>query len=320
MVEVGRVRQLVFDDGTPVRAASGIAAFADGWVVVQDDATHVAWWRGDSVVPLRVFPPVAGYDTFSKAAGTKRLKPDLESACRIPGDAGSGVLLLGSGSLPARMRGAMLASPHGGAPHVRTRELAGLYATVAATLGIELTELNLEGACVVGDALRWFQRGLARQEVPSASVDVDLAGLLEVLGGDRDPSSVAVDAPRVLDLGSVGGHALAVTDAVGLVDDWLLVAAAAEDTPDPVADGPVAAAALLVLDGRGTVVVRAELPRGEDGRAWKVEGLAVRAVSRVDGQLEVEVVAVADQDDAAAASPVLDLRLRVPRGPGPVSS
>lgn len=300
-----------------MRAASGIAVFADGWVVVQDDATHVAWWRGDSVVPLRVFPPVAGRDTFSEAAGTKRHKPDLESACHVPGIAGadSAVLLLGSGSLPARMRVAVLTSRHGAEPRVRAGELAGVYTAVAATLGIDRSQLNLEGACVVGDALRWFQRGLARQDVPSASVDVDLAGLLDAVRGGRDPASVAVDRPRQLGLGTVAGHALAVTDAVALVDDWLLVAAAAEDTADAVADGPVAGAALLVLDGRGDVVARGELPQGDDGRSWKVEGLAVRAVRRVGGRLEVDVVAVADQDDPTAASPVLDLRLHLPSRP-----
>src|SRR3712207_7318830 len=40
----------------------------------------------------------------SGPAGTKHLKPDVEAACPVDGD----VLLLGSGSTPARLRGALL--------------------------------------------------------------------------------------------------------------------------------------------------------------------------------------------------------------------
>ena len=47
-VFVDDVRALRFDDGTPVRAASGIAPLADGWMVAQDDATHAAWRLGPS--------------------------------------------------------------------------------------------------------------------------------------------------------------------------------------------------------------------------------------------------------------------------------
>ncbi|WP_448638191.1 hypothetical protein [Geodermatophilus sp. URMC 63] len=41
-VVVDGVRALRFDDGTPVRAASGIAPFGDGWLMAQDDATSAA--------------------------------------------------------------------------------------------------------------------------------------------------------------------------------------------------------------------------------------------------------------------------------------
>lgn len=310
------MRSLSFDDGAPVRAASGISPLGEGWVVVQDDANHLAWWQGDRVIPVRVFAPTAGLDTFSEATGTKHLKPDLEAACALPGalTGAPTVLLLGSGSLPARMRGAIVsANPIGHAPpRVASGGLDGLYRVVARTLGIDVSQLNLEGACVVGDALRWFQRGLERQGVPSASVDLELAVLLDALHGVRDPASVAVERPRQLALGTAGGHQLTVTDAVDLSGGFQLLAAAAEDTPDAVADGPVVAAAIVLVDPSGAVVARAELPRSDGGQVFKVEGLAVRSTQRSGAHVEVDLLAVADQDDPGQPSPVLDLRVHLP--------
>ena len=42
VIEVERVRERVFADGSPVRSASGVARVAGGWLVVQDDGTHAA--------------------------------------------------------------------------------------------------------------------------------------------------------------------------------------------------------------------------------------------------------------------------------------
>src|SRR5688500_4221595 len=107
-VFVDDVRALRFDDGTPVRAASGIAPLADGWLIAQDDATHAAWRHGDAVTPVRLLPPVEGLDVFSEAAGTKHLKPDLEVACPADADGEPAVVLLGSGSTRRRMRGVVV--------------------------------------------------------------------------------------------------------------------------------------------------------------------------------------------------------------------
>ncbi len=107
-VHVEDVDALRFDDGTPVTAASGIAPLGDGWLVVQDDATSAAWCRPGSVTAVRVLPPVEGLDRFAEAAGTKHLKPDLEVACPVEVEGVAGVLLMGSGSSPRRMRGVLV--------------------------------------------------------------------------------------------------------------------------------------------------------------------------------------------------------------------
>lgn len=288
-VEVERTRQLRFDDGRPVRAASAVAPYGDGHLVVQDDATHAAWVRPASVERVRVLPAVEGHEVFSSAAGTKHLKPDLEAATRVPDGR---VLLLGSGSAAGRTLLALVRQDR-----VVVRDLPGLYAAVAGLLQTPPGTLNLEGACVVDRQLRWFQRGAA--SLPSASVDVDLAALVaavESAGGE-----VPVSGPRVYELGDVDGVALAVTDAVTLPDGRVLLSAAAEDTPNPVDDGPVVGAALVLLDG-DRVVESLALPPAAGG-VHKVEGLAL--LTATPGRLRV--LAVVDDDDPEVPSTELVL-------------
>ncbi|MGW6131693.1 DUF6910 family protein [Cellulomonas sp. NPDC055163] len=307
-VEVEHVTALRFDDGTPVRAASAVVAFAGGWLVAQDDATHAAWVRPGGVTPVRALPPVRGLETFEEARGTKALKPDLEAAFVVPdgrrGGAGA-VVLLGSGSSPARVRGCLLRPPGPtGGPEPVVADLAPLYAAVTRRLEIEADLLNLEGACVVGDALRWFQRGLPHAGVPTASVDVDLDGLLRALDGGVRPDDVPVRGLRRYALGDVGGVGLAVTDAAALRDGTVLVSAAAEDTPDPRDDGPVVGSALAVLDG-SRVRDGVALPR-LDGAVVKVEGLAVVEHAGDD----LRLLATVDADDPDAPSLAVRLRVR----------
>ena len=300
-VVVDAVRALSFDDGTPVRAASGIAPLGEGWLIVQDDATAAAWSRAGSVTPVRVLPPVEGHDVFSEAAGTKHLKPDLEVACPAEVDGAPGVLLLGSGSGPRRMRG-VLVTLVDGQPAVRAGDLAPLYLGVAARLGVPLDQLNLEGASRHGPTVRWFQRGNLAAGVPSASVDLPLEGMVAAVLGRVAAADVPATRPTTYELGEVDGVGLAVTDAIALPDGRLLLSAAAEDTPNAVDDGPVVATALVLVDG---AEVRAVAPIPEvDGHVHKVEGLALREVRGS----EVHLLAVVDDDDPARPSVVLRLR------------
>jgi hypothetical protein len=302
-VEITGSRLLRFDDGGPVRAASAIALFAPGWLIAQDDSTHAAWWTPRSTSAVRLFPPVEGLDAFSEADGTKALKPDLEAACEVARDGAPGVLFLGSGSTPARMRGALVVRDERG-NSVCTADLAPLYQTVAVVLGIEPTEVNIEGSCRLGDRLRLFNRGNLRAGLSSASVDVDLAALVASVLDGRPAEDVTVAGPVWYELGAVDGIGLAVTDAIALPDGTVLISAAAEDTPNAVDDGPVVAAALaIVVDGGLTDL--ALLPTG-DGPAHKVEGLALRRADRSGASL----VAVFDADDPAAPSTALDVVIR----------
>jgi hypothetical protein len=304
-VFVDGVRALWFDDGTPVTAASGIAPLGDGWLIAQDDSTFAAWRRADSVVPVRLLPPVEGHDRFSEAAGTKPLKPDLEAACPVEVDGEPAVLLLGSGSTPRRMRGALVRLVDGDLA-VQTGDLAPLYASVAQRLDMPPEHLNLEGASRHGAALRWFNRGNRTAGVPSGSVDVPVDALIEAVLGRIGAAAVPLRQRRSYDLGAVEGVGLAVTDAISLPGGRTLLSAAAEDTPNAVDDGPVVATALALVDGDEVLAV-APVPEVH-GRVHKIEGLALRGS---DAE-ELHLVAVVDVDDPA--SPSSEIALRVALG------
>jgi hypothetical protein len=294
LVEIGLLR---FADGTPVRAASAIAQYADGWLVGQDDATHACWWRDGVGTPVRVVPAVDGHEVFSEATGTKELKPDLEAAVAVDG----GVLMLGSGSTAARMRGAWLVP----GDEVLVGDISDVYARVAVLLEVPPDALNLEGACVVGDRVRWFQRGLPAAGVPTASVDVDLRSLLNAVTRSGPASQVDVGGVRRYVLESPEGLALATTDAVTLPDGRILVSAAAEDSPNTYDDGPVLGSALALLDDDVTLAT-VSLPE-PDGRIAKVEGLAVVEWGDRGGRL----LATVDADDPEVPSAVLTLDVRL---------
>lgn len=283
-VELTDARPLRFADGAPVRAASGLARHGVRWLVVQDDATHGCLWDGHDCSPLRLLPPIDGLDVFDEASGTKDLKPDLEAVVTLPDGS---VLALGSGSTAARMRGVRIDA---GTPEVL--DLSRVCARVAQELAVPADRLNLEGACIIGDRLRWFQRGLPSAGAPTASVDLDLDALLA-----GEPEVVAT---HDYDLGGVG---LAVTDAVALADGRVLVCAAAEDSPTTYDDGPVVASALALL-ADDVVTATAAIPL-IDGQVLKVEGLGL--VEEADGVLDL--LAVVDADDPRVPSTVLALRV-----------
>lgn len=305
-IDLDGVTELRFADGAPVRGASAVAALGDGYLVVQDDATHGAWFRGTAATAVRLLPPVDGLETFEEAAGTKHLKPDLEAACPVEVDGGAALLALGSGSSPGRMRG-VLVRLDGVTPRTAAADLTPLYDAVATALGVDAGVLNLEGACVVGPVLRWFHRGLPSAGHPSGSVDLDLAATVEAILGRRPAGSVPVGGPRWYDLGEVAGVGLAVTDAVLLPDGALVLSAAAEDAPNVRDDGPVVGSVLVLLDADRVDV--APLPL-VGGRVAKVEGLMALEPPTTGGA-DLRLRAVVDVDDPQAAS--LELRLRVRR-------
>ncbi len=263
-----------------VRAGSALLRVGERLLAIQDDAWSAVWidpqtrrrrtlvFKGDG----RALP--------------KRDKPDFEAAMEHAGM----VYVFGSGS--KRNRRSIVRWRIGSAASLEIRDGRAIYRAVRRALEIE-TRPNIEGACAVGACLRLFHRGAGGAR--SASVDLPLAALQG--GDDRAVSHCWYE------LGKLGGTTLSFTD-VHAVGRSVFYLAVAECTDDAISDGPVAGAAVGVIDGRGarwTALLEAD---GRPSRR-KVEGLALDR-SRRSGWM------ITDADDPLAAAELCRLKLRGP--------
>lgn len=207
--------------GTHVRAGSALLTVGDRLLAVQDDAYAAAWIEP---VSRRIEPLLL--------AGTgeplrKPDKPDFEAALAL---ADGTLVLLGSGSRPTRTRIARIAPGKA----IEMLDAPALYEAIAAAVA---TTPNIEGALVVDGALKLFHRGSGGQ--PSAILDFPA----DVLEG-RHARILRI---TLWDLGAVGDVPLTFTDAA-VFGATVLYLAVAENTPDAIVDGPVAGAAVGMLE------------------------------------------------------------------------
>lgn len=220
---VARITSSAPIDG--VRAGSALLAVGGRLLVVGDDA-HSATW----------VDPATGATRSQVLAGhggplAKPLKPDFEAAIADPDGS---VWLLGSGSLSNRWLVTRLSGPDHA--EVVSYDRAEVYAAIAAHLG---TAPNIEGALILDDVLRVCHRSTG--SLPDVLVDLPA----DVVRGGR----VRVLASRQVETAVVGGVHAHVTDLAALPGGRIAFLAAAEDTDDPVADGPVAGTVFGIIDG-----------------------------------------------------------------------
>jgi hypothetical protein len=208
-----------------VRAGSSLLRVGNSLLAVQDDAWSIVWialpglslrrqaLRGDGG-PLQ-----------------KMLKPDFEAAV-VTHD---GIIhLLGSGATSNRCSIVSIAPERS---TVNVREHPGLYQRIQQALGLRARP-NIEGAIIVGGMLHLFHRGAG--DSPCAWVEIPPA----VLDGAR-PEIVRW---QWLELGTLDGVALHVTDAAVVDPARVVLLAAAERTDDAIADGPVTGTALGFIE------------------------------------------------------------------------
>ena len=276
-----------------VRAGSSLARFDGKLAIVQDDASFVALLDRDGAVravPLPAGP--GGARLFDEARGNKKQKLDLE-ACVSAGDE---LWAFGSGSGPGRDVIVRLAS---GTHAVTMARAPAFYDALRALGDFAGSELNVEGALVVGAELWLFNRGNGAPTATAAAVDAIVRIDLEHLRVHLDAEGPVPPLTRIeaFHLGTAGGFRLTFTDATMASQDLLLYLAAAEASPDATRDGPVAGVSLGVLgdDLRHTIL--------EDERGAplldKLEGLAAGD--------EGLVYAVADKDDPDLPSELLEI-------------
>lgn len=273
-----------------VRAGSGLRRWGDRLVVVQDDVSALALLDEGAGVVMPIVLPAGegGRRQFSERDGNKAAKLDLEACVVLPDGR---LLALGSGSTPARERLVLVTPEH----EVRVIDGAALFAHLRARPDFSGSELNVEGAVIVGDRLRLFQRGNGAEVDGRAPVNAigDLA--LEAFLGWLDHDSPAPSLVSVLgvDLGHARGVPFGFTDATALPDGRVLFLAGAEDSPDAYRDGEVLGARIGLLDGER--IVSTEILE-EEARptSLKLEGVDFAGLTPSGG---IALSVVADMDD-----------------------
>lgn len=276
-----------------VRSGSGLLRFGRRLLLIQDDAL---WLPSlDETGQLHAVPlpaDAAGLRLFDD----KRRKPDFEAAALVGGRA----LLFGSGSLPSRERIATI----GEDGSARMIEARSLYAALRAERRFAGAALNIEGAVVVKDQLLLCNRGNTAPHDPAsafdATVQVPLEGLERYLSEPERSPAPDLGTVEQYWLGTIASVRLTLTDAAERAGHVYYLAAA-EASPDAVADGPVLGASLGVLGAEP----RYALIASETGAPLceKLEGLA--AATEHD-----EWLAIVDADDAGKPSELLRLHVQ----------
>mgnify|MGYP006188566679 CR=1 FL=1 len=249
-----------------VSAGSGLALHKDHFYVVADDELGILSLRAD-FLHKGIFHPVFPGKLPDEYASRKKLKPDIESIVVV----GDDLLLIPSGSRPNRTQGALFSISNSG-PRVVS------FKNVYAQLEKEFPELNIEGAVILDDRIRLFQRGNGKL-LQNAVIDLHLLSFLndEV----KDLKIIKIE------LGKLNETPLSFTDAA-LSDNTLYFLAAAEKTESTYDDGEFAGAVLGKMDLSGQVIKCLPL-----NISSKPEGLCIKGT---------DFFIVTDDDDRKKAS------------------
>ena len=281
-------------------SASGVEIIGPTAYIIGDDSPFL--YLLDAAT-LAVCSRVALFETDAFGTGRipKATKPDLEAMTALTWpDGRAGVLVLGSGSTPARATGWFVPVSEQVPQRV---DLSPLYALLSAQLPAGVA-LNLEAAATSATELLLFQRTVGRADAALLFV-LPLAATLAFLAGAAGAQAPAVHQ-LVFELPLLEGCPAGFSGAT-FVDGLLFVSASVENTADAVLDGAVLGSFVGVVD---VVAGKATLARlaWADGRPYfgKVEGLAVRQ-QLAPGHFELLLVTDDDAGGSTAATAQLVL-------------
>jgi len=266
-------------------AASGLVCVRSFLYVVADDELHLGVFRKSGDRPGHLVRLFDG-ELPALKPDRKKLKPDLEALVRLPASADfpdGALLALGSGSKKNRRMGALLRLDAEGAL-LGVSEAVDLSPVFTALEGV-FHATNIEGAVVVGNEIRLFQRG-NKKHAQNAIVRFSLPAFLTAVAS-MGRATIEPLGTLAVDLGEVDGVPLCFTDAAALPGGDIVFTAVAEDTDDAYDDGPCEASAVGVLDRNGHLRGLHRLDGGH-----KVEGVD----ARLDGDL-INLLLVTDADD-----------------------
>ncbi|GAB3571687.1 DUF6929 family protein [Hymenobacter daeguensis] len=281
-------------------SASGVEIIGPVAYVIGDDSPFL-YLLDAATLAVRSRVALFETDAFGTGRIPKAAKPDLEAMAALTWpDGQAGVLVLGSGSTPAREVG-WFVPVAGQAP--RLVDLGPLYQLLRAGLPAGVT-LNLEAAATTETELLLFQRTVGRADAALLLV-LPLAPVLRQLAGVA-PAELPRPHQLVFELPQIDGCPAGFSGAT-FVNGRLFVAASVENTMDAMLDGAVLGSFIGTVDVLGQKATFARLGWA-DGRPYygKVEGIAVRQ-QLPDGQFELLLVTDDDAGGSTAATAHLTL-------------
>jgi hypothetical protein len=295
-----------------VRAASSISWFGERLAIVQDDTLLIALVDPQSFEVEAIALPLRqdGARTFDVAQGNKKQKADFEASVSSTLDGTETLFAFGSGSHENRESIAIIRQ-HATSFESSIVHAPALYAALRAERGFLSSELNLEGALLVGDTLRLFQRSNGTQlaadtPVCCATCDLSWSGLLAYLAAPAASQVPALRDVQHYDLGKAEDARLTFTDAALLPDGSVAFSASAESSPNAYDDGVVTGSALGKLAPGKAFLCPLVDEQGTPVRD-KVEGLVV-ARGTASGPAR-RAYLVFDPDDHRVAATLAEVEL-----------
>lgn len=220
-----------------VSAGSGLVIHQDHFYIVADDELGLFSLKHDFSEKGRIHRVFPG-DLPEDYKERKRLKPDIEALIVVQDK----LLLIPSGSKPNRNKGALVSIGDFKSQIVS-------FSRVYSVLQGEFRELNIEGAVLLENNIRLFQRGNGKLR-ENAIIDLSLEHILK-----DEVSNLAIQR---IELGEVNKTPLTFTDAT-LMKDMIYFLAAGEKTESTYDDGEFAGAVIGMMDATGNILKTVKL-------------------------------------------------------------
>lgn len=267
-----------------ISSGSGFVLYKDSAFIISDDAPYMGRLALRNNRLQRI--PITGLSLYEKRI-PKPLKPDYEAALTGPLDGKDYLFAFGSGSQSPE-RDSLLFFPIDNPGDQHKVSLAPFYQKVQQLIYRPDAHWNLEGATKATDSLVLFNRG--NNTVMNVSWNQFTSFVMGVASEFPFVSYRRVRLPMLQE------HEARFSGACTLNDQYLLVSASVEDTPNWNDDGPVLGSFIALLD-RQTYELKSPLQvTNSQGKPYvhKVESLEVLEKEE-DGTLMIG--ALVDDDD-----------------------